>query len=133
MPVKATFRKYLGARVEAKSKFTLPMQTKLEVKGWKDTTPIQRIINEYNNYKLRKLEQRTRYDYFEADFSSFTNSSSFVGNVRYDNETSQMRIVLGGKTYDFCSVPRRLFDAFSGASSPGAFFARNIRGQYRCG
>ncbi len=63
---------------------------------------------------------------------SFTASSSFVGNVRYNRETQGMRILLNGKAFNFCNVPERVFDAFEGAASKGAFFARNIRTQFDC-
>jgi len=63
---------------------------------------------------------------------AFTHSSSFIGNVRYNRETQGMRILLNGKAYNFCNVPERVFDAFEGANSKGAFFARNIRTQFDC-
>ena len=65
-------------------------------------------------------------------FIAFTHSSSFVGNVRYDDDTSEMRILLNEKAYTFCNVPQRTYDAFEGAPSKGAFFARNIKGQFDC-
>lgn len=68
----------------------------------------------------------------EQRFRAFTHSSSFVGNVRYDQDLQQMVIILNGKEYTFCNVPERVFDAFSGANSKGAFFNRNIKGQYNC-
>ena len=63
---------------------------------------------------------------------AFTHSSSFIGNVRYNRETQGMRILLNGKTYNFCNVPERIYDAFEGADSKGAYFARNIRTQFDC-
>ena len=63
---------------------------------------------------------------------AFTNSSSFVGNVRYNTDTLEMRVLLNGKAYNFCNVPRRIYDAFEGAPSPGAYFGRNIRTQFDC-
>jgi len=68
----------------------------------------------------------------EQRFRAFTHSSSFVGNVRYDQQEQSMRILLNGQAYNFCSVPQRIFDAFEGADSKGAFFARNIKGQFNC-
>jgi len=68
----------------------------------------------------------------EADLTAFTGSSSFVGNVRYDADTQGMRILLNGKAYNFCNVPRRIFDSFQGADSKGAFFNRAIKGQFDC-
>ncbi len=63
---------------------------------------------------------------------AFTHSSSFIGNVRYDTDSLEMRILLNGKAYNFCNVSRRLFDAFEGASSKGAFFQREIRTLHDC-
>lgn len=63
---------------------------------------------------------------------AFTHSSSFIGNVRYNTDTLEMRILLNGKAYNFCNVSRRLFDAFEGAGSKGAFFAREIRTLHDC-
>jgi hypothetical protein len=68
----------------------------------------------------------------EADFDSFNNSSSFVGTVTYDRDTSNMSIILNGKTYDFCNVPARKFEGMKGASSQGAYFNREIKEQYNC-
>jgi len=68
----------------------------------------------------------------EADLTAFTGSSSFVGNVRYDADIQGMRILLNGKAYFFCNVPRRIFDSFQGADSKGAFFNRAIKGQFDC-
>jgi len=68
----------------------------------------------------------------EADFVAFTASSSFVGNVRYDKDTSEMRILLNEKAYNFCNVPQRKYDAFEGSGSKGAFFNREIREQHDC-
>ena len=63
---------------------------------------------------------------------AFTHSSSFIGNVRYNTETQEMRVILNGKSYNFCGVPQRIYDAFEGANSKGAFFARSIRTQFDC-
>lgn len=65
-------------------------------------------------------------------FKAFTHSSSFVGNVKYDSEDSEMEIILNGKTYNFCGVSERLFDSFEGASSKGAFFNREIKTLHDC-
>jgi len=43
-----------------------------------------------------------------------------------------MEIILNGKTYDFCNVPERKFDAFEGADSKGAFFNREIKTLHDC-
>ena len=66
------------------------------------------------------------------EFKAFTHSSSFVGNVLWDRESSEMDILLNGKTYHFCRVSERLFDSFEGASSKGAFFNREIKTLHDC-
>lgn len=65
-------------------------------------------------------------------FEAFTNSSSFVGNVKYDRVTSQMTMILNGKTYDFCDVPERKFESLKGAGSMGKEFNSIIKGQHDC-
>jgi len=64
---------------------------------------------------------------------AFTNSSSFVGNMRYDQEEQSMTGILSGKHYKWCGVPESKFDGFQGAGSAGAYFNRDIKGQYDCG
>ena len=66
-------------------------------------------------------------------FEAFTNSSSFVGNVRYDRDTNQMTMILNGKEYDFCDVPERKFDSLKGSTSMGKAFNDTIKGQHDCG
>jgi hypothetical protein len=66
------------------------------------------------------------------EFRGFTHSSSFVGNVLWDRESSEMDIILNGKTYHFCRVSERLFDAFEGANSKGEFFNREIKTLHDC-
>ena len=63
---------------------------------------------------------------------SFDQASSFVGNVDYFPEDLSMEIHLNNKLYAFCNVPERVFDAFEGASSKGAYFNRNIKTQFDC-
>ena len=66
------------------------------------------------------------------EFKSFTHSSSFVGNVLWDRESREMDIILNDKKYHFCNVSERLFDAFEGADSKGAFFNREIKSLHDC-
>ena len=63
----------------------------------------------------------------------FDHPSSFVGTVTYTPESNTMEIFLNGQLYGFCGVPERIFDAFEGAASKGAYFGRNIKGQFNCG
>lgn len=64
---------------------------------------------------------------------AFTNSSSFVGNMRYNQEEQSLTGILSGKHYKWCNIPESKFDAFQGAGSPGSFFNRDIKGQFDCG
>ena len=69
----------------------------------------------------------------EVRFRAFTHSSSFVGNVKYDQDLQQMEIILNGsKPYTFCNVSERLYDSFEGSSSKGAFFNREIKTLHDC-
>jgi len=63
---------------------------------------------------------------------AFTNTSSFVGNMRYDQDEQSMTGILSGKHYKWCNVPEKTFDAFQGAGSAGAFFNRQVKGQFDC-
>ena len=76
--------------------------------------------------KLSKLKSKI------AVLRAFTNSSSFVGNMRYDQDEQSITGILSGKHYKWCGVPERKFDSFEGAGSPGAFFNRELKAQYDC-
>ncbi len=81
---------------------------------------------------VEELDEHWEQIIKEARFKAFTHSSSFVGNVKYDQDNQTMEIILNGKTYEFCNVSERLFDSFEGASSKGAFFNREIKGLHDC-
>jgi hypothetical protein len=68
----------------------------------------------------------------EQRFRAFTNTSSFVGNVRYDRDNQEMTMILNGKEYNFCNVPERKFDTLMGATSVGKAFNDVIKGQHDC-
>lgn len=82
--------------------------------------------NKINNLiqEQRKIEESIRE-------SSFDLPSSFVGKVTWF-EDGTMTIELNGRIFNYCNVPRRVFESFKGAGSKGAFFVRNIRGIYEC-
>jgi hypothetical protein len=67
-----------------------------------------------------------------AELKAFTNSSSFVGNMRYDSDEQTLTGILSGKHYQWCDVPERKFDSFMGAGSAGAYFNRSLKGQHDC-
>ena len=68
----------------------------------------------------------------EVRFRAFTHSSSFVGNVKYDQDSQSMEAILNDKTYKFCNVSERLFDSWRGADSKGAFFNREVKSLHDC-
>ena len=50
----------------------------------------------------------------------------------YDQDEQGMEIILNGKTYEFCNVSERIYDAFEGADSKGEYFNRSIKTQFDC-
>jgi len=93
----------------------------------------QQIVNtfQYESFEFT-VDESWKPFITEADYDSFNNTSSFVGTVTYDRDANEMSIILNGKEYDFCNVPARKFEGFRGASSQGAFFNREIKGQHDC-
>lgn len=43
-----------------------------------------------------------------------------------------MEAILNGKTYKFCDVAERIFDAWEGSDSKGAFFNREVKTLHDC-
>lgn len=101
---------------------------------------INKAVTKYNLMesatKLQKSPKKYEFAFHETvhdeSLRAFTHSSSFIGNVQYNPAEQKMRIIINGKQYLYCSIPERLFDAFSGADSKGRFFTRFIRDQYEC-
>ena len=67
-----------------------------------------------------------------AKILTFDHSSTFVGQVVYEKADESMLIVLGDSIYNFCSVPRDIYDSFRRASSKGRFFNSSIKGVWDC-
>ncbi len=67
-----------------------------------------------------------------AKFLQFDKPSSFVGNVVYEKATEEMLIVLGDNIYNFCSVPRQIYNGFQRAASKGKYFNSFIKGLWDC-
>ena len=80
----------------------------------------------------KKKQLQARLQKMAVQYRAFTNSSSFVGNMRYDQDEQSMTGILKGKHYKWCGVPESKFDSFQGAGSAGAFFNRDVKGQYNC-
>jgi len=95
----------------------------------KEHAEVHRLNPNEGFKKLGKLRKQL----LAARLRAFTHSSSFVGNMRYDNEEQSMTGILAGKHYKWCDVPERTFDSFEGAGSKGAFFNRVVKGQFDCG
>jgi len=92
---------------------------------------IKRMLQK-RNVANRKRALQGKLQKIAVQFRAFTNSSSFVGNMRYDQDEQSMTGILSGKHYQWCGVPESKFDSFQGAGSAGAFFNRDIKGQYDC-
>jgi len=53
--------------------------------------------------------------------------------VGYDQINHRMKICFKtGKIYDFCNVPRQIYEDLLSASSKGTYYNKNIRGRYQC-
>lgn len=60
-------------------------------------------------------------------------SSSAIAAIGYEPETQRMRVRFAtGRSYDFCRVPRDVYERFMQSSSKGTFYNDRIRGRYRC-
>ena len=142
--------------IKAKHESKSLLLYKMDAESWGVTHPS--VVMEHtnsNNIRIAKIHHYMdvlkEIDKMDTDVSSprmesfsfdeqttdpilraFTGSSSFVGNVRYNRETQGMRILLNGIPYNLCNVPERIFDSFEGADSKGAFFGREIKGQFDC-
>ncbi len=83
------------------------------------------------NEKASEWRGTKQYDN-AAKILTFSHSSSFVGQVVYEKTDQSMLIVLGDSIYNFCSVPRDIYDSFRTASSKGRFFNSSIKGVWDC-
>ncbi|PZO37769.1 MAG: KTSC domain-containing protein [Pseudanabaena frigida] len=60
-------------------------------------------------------------------------NSSAISAVGYDESTQQMKIRFKqGKVYDFCRVPKHIFQSLMSASSKGTYYNDHIRDKYQC-
>ncbi|WP_332813873.1 KTSC domain-containing protein [Ramlibacter sp.] len=59
--------------------------------------------------------------------------SSAISAVGYDPETGRMKITFTqGHTYDFCRVPRHVYEGLVRASSKGSYYNNHIKDRYQC-
>jgi len=91
----------------------------------------EKITTDSNIKQTNRLIEEQRNIEESIRESSFDLPSSFIGKVTWF-EDGGMTIFIGEKIYNYCGVPRRVFESFKGAGSKGAFFVRNIRGIYEC-
>ena len=57
--------------------------------------------------------------------------SSALAEASYDPDTRELDVeFVHGKTYTHTNVPQSVFDELTQSSSPGNFYAHNIKGQY---
>ncbi len=86
------------------------------------------LINQQTTLENQKtqLEEEVKRE------EEFTHASSFIGTVTYTIGMQSMEIVISGRMYPYCDVPQRIYDAFKGAESKGAYFNRSIKGIYEC-
>lgn len=59
-----------------------------------------------------------------------TTSSSIIDSVSYLAGSKLLSVNLNGRTYLYDNVPSQVAQDFANASSPGRYFAQNIRGKY---
>ncbi len=58
--------------------------------------------------------------------------SSMMSCVGYDPESQVLQVTFrGSSTYEFFSVPERVFKALMSSSSKGRFFRASIKGAYQ--
>lgn len=60
-------------------------------------------------------------------------SSSAISAIGYDENLKRMKITFKqGKTYDYCGVPKNVFEKFKSASSLGRYYDQYIKDNYNC-
>ncbi|NJL39484.1 MAG: KTSC domain-containing protein [Leptolyngbyaceae cyanobacterium SM1_4_3] len=59
--------------------------------------------------------------------------SSAILEIGYDESTQQMKIKFKqGKAYDFCQVPKHIFQELLESKSKGTYYNNHIRDNYQC-
>lgn len=59
--------------------------------------------------------------------------SSAILEVGYEESTQQMKIKFKqGKVYDFCQVPKHVFQELLESNSKGTYYNKHIRDNYQC-
>lgn len=60
-------------------------------------------------------------------------NSTAITAIGYDPHTRHLAITFQqGHTYDFCNVPRHIYEGLLAATSKGTYYNRHIRDTYPC-
>lgn len=60
-------------------------------------------------------------------------NSSAIKRAEYDEQTGRLTIWFPqGHSYDYCGVPRHVWDGLLSASSKGRYFNNHIADRYQC-
>ena len=127
LKITGTISDIVNLPIHGKIKFTIKKLSKLlGIMDIADTVDeqLETISFEFNEVLGAAGEDERELEFDEP--------SSFVGKVTYTPELQTLEMVLNGNIYHYCGVPHRIFDAFFGAESKGAFYNREIKGLYLC-
>ena len=59
--------------------------------------------------------------------------SKAILTIGYEEQNMQMKITFQqGLTYDFCRVPKHIFEGLRRAQSKGTYYNLHIRDRYQC-
>ncbi len=124
MQLKAILENYdiLFGSTENKLRFTFRENTR----EWLGGATLEERIDKLEE-RIKELERSV--DPREIEFNQ---PSSFVGEVIYTVDLQVMTIQLGGRIYNYCSVPQRIFESFEGSPSKGVYYNRSIKNQFNC-
>ena len=60
-------------------------------------------------------------------------NSTAIMAIGYDEQSMRMKITFQqGHTYDFCRVPKNIFEGLRRASSKGTYYNSHIKDRYQC-
>jgi hypothetical protein len=68
-----------------------------------------------------------------SGYDSFdTSKSSFIEGAWYLNRTEHLILDLGTSNYEYCDVPKKIWNSFKNAESLGSYYNSNIKNVYSC-
>ncbi len=60
-------------------------------------------------------------------------ASTAIFAVGYDENSMRMRVTfIQGHSYDFCRVPRHIYNGLISAASKGGYYNDHIKDRYQC-